>query len=171
MRHLDLFSGIGGFALATELAFPDEEIEHIFCDNDTFCRAILKKHWPDSVILDDINALVRCLQTPNTNESGENETLTSAGSTGIDTTKRTRNDSPLSIENAQPTGGSVNGMQSSTTTVPYADAAERHSASSSISTIRTTTEETSEGSSGSQEAMPDVSRLGFPTHTKYSALT
>lgn len=30
MRHLDLFSGIGGFALATEMVF--EDVEHIFCE-------------------------------------------------------------------------------------------------------------------------------------------
>ena len=52
MNHLDMFSGIGGFALATESVWP--EVEHIFCDNDLFCQAILKKHWPQSKIYDDI---------------------------------------------------------------------------------------------------------------------
>lgn len=57
MKHLDLFSGIGGFALAIEMAFPDEEIQHIFCDNEPFSQAILKKHWPNSLIYDDIKTL------------------------------------------------------------------------------------------------------------------
>jgi DNA (cytosine-5)-methyltransferase 1 len=57
MRHLDLFSGIGGFALATEMAWPDEQVEHIFCDNEPFSQAILKKHWPNSLIYGDIRTL------------------------------------------------------------------------------------------------------------------
>lgn len=57
MKHLDLFSGIGGFALATEWAWPDEEVEHIFCDNDPFAQAILEKHWPNSLIYGDIKEL------------------------------------------------------------------------------------------------------------------
>lgn len=52
MRHLDLFSGIGGFALAADEVFGD--VEHVFCDNEPFSQAILKKHWPNSYIHDDI---------------------------------------------------------------------------------------------------------------------
>lgn len=52
MKHVDLFSGIGGFALATDWAF--EKVEHIFCEIDPFCQKILKKHWPNSKIHDDI---------------------------------------------------------------------------------------------------------------------
>lgn len=55
MHHLDLFSGIGGFALATEMVWDD--VEHVFCDNDLFCQAILKKHWPHSPIYGDIQSL------------------------------------------------------------------------------------------------------------------
>lgn len=55
MRHLDLFSGIGGFALAAERVWPN--IKHTFCDNDPFCQAVLKKHWPRSKIYGDIRAL------------------------------------------------------------------------------------------------------------------
>lgn len=54
MRHLDLFSGIGGFALAVDAVWPGAE--HIFCDNDPFCQAILKKHWPQSKIYGDIKS-------------------------------------------------------------------------------------------------------------------
>ncbi len=52
IRHIDLFSGIGGFALAADRVFG--EVEHIFCDNDQFCQEILKKHWSKSKIYGDI---------------------------------------------------------------------------------------------------------------------
>lgn len=55
MKHLDLFSGIGGFALATEMVWNN--VEHIFCDNEPFSQAILKKHWPTSQIYGDIRTL------------------------------------------------------------------------------------------------------------------
>ena len=55
MRHLDLFSGIGGFALAAEEVFG--EVEHVFCDNDPFSQRILAKHWPKSLIYGDIRGL------------------------------------------------------------------------------------------------------------------
>ncbi len=55
MKHLDLFSGIGGFALASEKVWP--KIEHTFCEIDPFCQTILSKHWPTSKIYDDIKQL------------------------------------------------------------------------------------------------------------------
>ena len=55
MNHLDLFSGIGGFALAVDRVWPNSE--HIFCDTDLFCRAVLKKHWPNSLIYGDIRTI------------------------------------------------------------------------------------------------------------------
>jgi DNA (cytosine-5)-methyltransferase 1 len=51
MKLLDLFSGIGGFSLAASWA----EIETVaFCEKDKYCQAVLKKHWPDIPIMDDI---------------------------------------------------------------------------------------------------------------------
>lgn len=55
MKHLDLFSGIGGFALAAERVWPD--IEHTFCDNEPFAQAVLSKHWPKAKIYGDIRSL------------------------------------------------------------------------------------------------------------------
>lgn len=55
MLHLDLFSGIGGFALAAERVWLN--VEHVFCEIDPFCRAILKKHWPNSYMYEDIKTL------------------------------------------------------------------------------------------------------------------
>jgi DNA (cytosine-5)-methyltransferase 1 len=52
VRHLDLFSGIGGFAYAADQVWGD--VEHIFCDNDKFCQQVLNKHWKGSKIYNDI---------------------------------------------------------------------------------------------------------------------
>ncbi len=57
MTHIDLFSGIGGFALALDNVYGKEKIKHIFCDNDEFCQAVLKKHWPNAYIYSDIRTL------------------------------------------------------------------------------------------------------------------
>jgi DNA (cytosine-5)-methyltransferase 1 len=54
--HLDLFSGIGGFSYAVDQVW--DNVEHIFCDNDKFCRQVIKKHWPNSYIYEDIRAIV-----------------------------------------------------------------------------------------------------------------
>lgn len=57
MRHLDLFSGIGGFALAAQTVWGEKYQNVGFCDNNTFCQKILKKHWPQATIYDDIRKL------------------------------------------------------------------------------------------------------------------
>ena len=52
--HLDLFSGIGGFALAAGWA----GFKTIgFCEIDPYCQAVLKKHWPQTPIHSDIREL------------------------------------------------------------------------------------------------------------------
>lgn len=55
IQHLDLFSGIGGFAIAVDAVWPNSE--HVFVDNDTFCQQVLLKHWPQSQIYGDIKEL------------------------------------------------------------------------------------------------------------------
>ena len=42
--HLDLFSGIGGFALAAKW---NGYRTVGFCDNEPYAQAVLKKHWPN----------------------------------------------------------------------------------------------------------------------------
>ncbi len=42
--HLDLFSGIGGFALAAKW---NGYRTVAFCDNEPYAQAVLKKHWPE----------------------------------------------------------------------------------------------------------------------------
>lgn len=55
MNHIDLFSGIGGFALAVDTVWPNST--HTFVEIDPFCQAVLKKHWPDSKIYGDIRTI------------------------------------------------------------------------------------------------------------------
>lgn len=62
MKHIDLFSGIGGFALATEIVW--DNVEHMFCDNEPFAQAILKKHWPNAQIYGDIRQLKGNISEP-----------------------------------------------------------------------------------------------------------
>ncbi len=54
MRHLDLFSGIGGFALAARWV-GWETVG--FCEIDPYCQKVLKKHWPDVPIYEDVREL------------------------------------------------------------------------------------------------------------------
>ena len=54
MRHLDLFSGIGGFALAARWA----GIETVaFCEIEEFPRKVLNKNFPGIPIHHDIREL------------------------------------------------------------------------------------------------------------------
>ena len=49
--HVDLFSGIGGFALAAEWAGFKTIV---FCEKDEYCQKVLKKHWPGVPIIAEI---------------------------------------------------------------------------------------------------------------------
>ncbi|SDH85081.1 DNA (cytosine-5)-methyltransferase 1 [Aneurinibacillus thermoaerophilus] len=54
MKMLDLFSGIGGISLAADWA----GIETVaFCEIEPFCQKVLRKHWPDVPIFDDVTKL------------------------------------------------------------------------------------------------------------------
>ena len=52
LKLLDLFSGIGGFSLGFERTNRIKTIA--FCEKDKFCQTVLKKHWKDIKIYDDI---------------------------------------------------------------------------------------------------------------------
>jgi len=54
VRVLDLFSGIGGFSLGLERAGMTTVA---FCEIEPFCRAVLKKHWPDVPQFEDVRKL------------------------------------------------------------------------------------------------------------------
>lgn len=53
MRHLDLFSGIGGFALAASWVWGDEYETHAFIEFDNFCQEWLKANFPGVPIHED----------------------------------------------------------------------------------------------------------------------
>jgi len=55
LKHLDLFSGIGGFSLGLERTGGFETIA--FCEIEPFCQKVLKKHWPDVPCYDDVRSL------------------------------------------------------------------------------------------------------------------
>jgi DNA (cytosine-5)-methyltransferase 1 len=53
---LDLFSGIGGFSLGLERAGMRTVA---FCEIEPYCRAVLKKHWPDVPCYEDVRTLTK----------------------------------------------------------------------------------------------------------------
>jgi DNA (cytosine-5)-methyltransferase 1 len=55
MRHVDLCSGIGGFALGFQWAGLSEPV--LFCDIEPWSRQVLAKHWPDVPIAEDVKEL------------------------------------------------------------------------------------------------------------------
>jgi hypothetical protein len=55
LKVLDLFSGIGGFSLGLERTGGFETVA--FCEIDPFCQKVLKKHWPDVPIYNDVRDL------------------------------------------------------------------------------------------------------------------
>ena len=55
MRHVDLCSGIGGFALGFEWAGLSSPV--LFCDNELWCRRVLAKHWPHVPVAEDVREL------------------------------------------------------------------------------------------------------------------
>jgi DNA (cytosine-5)-methyltransferase 1 len=56
VQVLDLFSGIGGFSLGLERAGPFRTVA--FCERDEFCQAVLKKHWPEVPIYEDVRTIL-----------------------------------------------------------------------------------------------------------------
>ena len=57
MKMLDLFSGIGGFALAASWVWGDDLDLQGFCEIDSYCQKVLKKNFPDVPIYEDITEL------------------------------------------------------------------------------------------------------------------
>lgn len=52
LRVASFFSGIGGF----DYGFEKADCEVVFqCERDKFCQSVLRKHWPNIPLSDDIN--------------------------------------------------------------------------------------------------------------------
>ena len=56
MKVLDLFSGIGGFSLGLERAGMETIA---FCEIEKFPREVLKKHWPNVPIYEDVRNVTK----------------------------------------------------------------------------------------------------------------
>ena len=56
IKILDLFSGIGGFSFAAERLVGGFETIG-FCEIDKFCQKVLRKHWKDVPIYEDVKEL------------------------------------------------------------------------------------------------------------------
>jgi len=52
LRMIDTFSGIGGFSLAARWLGGIETVQ--FVERELYCRNVLRKHWPDVPIHDDV---------------------------------------------------------------------------------------------------------------------
>ena len=46
MKHIDLFSGIGGFAMAARTVWGAEYETAFFCDNNKFCQVEWMMGYP-----------------------------------------------------------------------------------------------------------------------------
>ena len=55
LYHIDLCSGIGGFALGFESAGLSKP--YLFCEIDKFCQKVLKKHWANVPIISDVKEI------------------------------------------------------------------------------------------------------------------
>ena len=58
LRVLDLFSGIGGFSIGLERAGMKTVA---FCEIDKKAQLVLKKHWPDVPVFEDVSTLTKGL--------------------------------------------------------------------------------------------------------------
>lgn len=54
MVHLDLFSGIGGFALAASWVWGEDHKVVSFYEPNKQCQAVLKKHFTGVPIRNDV---------------------------------------------------------------------------------------------------------------------
>ncbi len=61
MVHIDLFSGIGGFALAAKRVWGEEYHPVVFWEINSFCDRVLKKHWPKIEVVRNIKWLKQWL--------------------------------------------------------------------------------------------------------------
>lgn len=60
MNHVDVFTGIAGFALAAQQVWGDDYENICFCDNNKFCQEVIKKNFgKESLIYGDIREVTK----------------------------------------------------------------------------------------------------------------
>jgi DNA (cytosine-5)-methyltransferase 1 len=59
IKHVDLFSGIGGFKIAAEQVWGSDLETLCFCEINPFCQNVLKQNWPNVPIIDNVKTLCR----------------------------------------------------------------------------------------------------------------
>lgn len=74
MAHLDLFSGIAGFAIAAR--WTGQIDTQAFCEIDDFCRRVIKKNFPGKPIFHDIRILADLLEGLSESERPEFDIIT-----------------------------------------------------------------------------------------------
>ena len=67
MKHISLFSGVGGFNLACDWLGIETIVN---CEIDDFCQKVLLKHWPDTPIIKDVNNVEEIKALANTSKRG-----------------------------------------------------------------------------------------------------
>jgi len=96
LQHIDIFSGIGGFAYAIDQVWSD--VEHIFCEIDPFCRQVIKKHWKGNKIYGDIREFIADTESGKSRQQTEQEGWKNIGGTDCltsDTDKRGQTEQEL----------------------------------------------------------------------------
>ncbi len=99
LQHIDLFSGIGGFAYAIDQVW--DNVEHTFIEIDPFCQQILKKRFKGSKIYGDIRTFT------NTNRAGSG-----TSTSGTNGNRQEKNEGR--IEQSQPKSGRQDSTSSNT---------------------------------------------------------
>ena len=79
MRHVSLFTGIGGFELAASRVWGDDYEPVLFCEMDKYCQKVLNKHWSEVPIIGDVRDVKK-------------ENVPDAHSRGLEGSKKKRRD-------------------------------------------------------------------------------
>lgn len=174
MIHIDLFSGIGGFALAADTIWNEEKNEHIFVEIDPFCQAVLRKHWPEAEYHKDIREFVADLECGTIKQWENNGTKKIKRGTediGSNTITETEKSVSPTTKNTDEESVRKKGKPSSNSTEEGVPVAERQKQSSSRLTTKTTTEHKKGKDTASQERTKTQSKENSPSRTNSFAGT
>jgi DNA (cytosine-5)-methyltransferase 1 len=189
MRHIDLFSGIGGFALAVDEVFGKSE--HIFCEIDDYCRALLTKRFPDGIMFGDIRTLTKeelCKRCAQNVDRSKSFTVSSPNAVNVQTqyqksgirTTRTglKNDiksgekKTENIVDKEPRNISKDTVEKCLThTEESVSVAGKQTKSFYLSTTKTTTDTKTEKNTGQGRCINSALSGGSPPPTKSCATT